>query len=75
MVGIAGTIHPMAVAPEVLSRDLAVMTGLTLFLFVAGYGFRGPGKGRINRFEGGAMLAVYLGYTAYLVLGVMGGTA
>ena len=75
VVGIAGTIHPMAVGPEVLSRDMAVMTGLTLFLFVAGYGFRGPGKGRINRFEGGAMLAVYLGYTAYLVLGVMGGTA
>ena len=75
VVGIAGTIHPMAVAPEVLSRDLAVMTGLMLFLFVAGYGFRGPGRGRINRFEGGAMLAVYLGYTAYLVLGVMGGTA
>ena len=75
VVGIAGTIHPMAVAPEVLSRDLAVMTGLMLFLFVAGYGFRGPGRGRINRFEGGAMLAAYLGYTAYLVLGVMGGKA
>ena len=75
VVGIAGTIHPMAVGPEVLSRDMAVMTGLTLFLFVAGYGFRGPGRGRINRFEGGAMLAAYLGYTAYLVLGVMAGKA
>jgi cation:H+ antiporter len=63
------------VAPEVLGRDLVVMVGLTLFLFVAGYGFRGPGRGRINRIEGGAMLAAYLGYTAYLVLGVLAGRA
>jgi cation:H+ antiporter len=63
------------VAPEVLSRDLSVMLGLTLFLFLAGYGFCGPGKGRINRCEGGLMLAAYLGYTTYLVLGVLGGKA
>ncbi|WP_075879228.1 calcium/sodium antiporter [Vreelandella massiliensis] len=65
VVGIAGLISPMAVAPEVLSRDLAVMTALTLSLFVIGYGFRGPG--RINRVEGGVLLACFIGYTAYLV--------
>ena len=38
---------------------------LTVSLFFIGYGFNGPG--RINRFEGAALLACYLGYTAYLV--------
>jgi cation:H+ antiporter len=65
VVGIAGAIHPMTVAPEVFSRDVLVMGALTVSLFVFGYGFRGPG--RINRFEGGALLAGYIGYAAYLV--------
>ena len=65
VVGIAGAIHPMAVGPEVFSRDILVMAALTLSLFVVGYGFRGPG--RINRYEGALLLACYLGYTAYLV--------
>ena len=65
VVGIAGAIHPMPVEPEVLSRDILVMGVLTVSLFVIGYGFRGPG--RINRFEGGALLACYVGYIAYLI--------
>jgi cation:H+ antiporter len=65
VVGIAGVIHPMAVGPEVFSRDIAVMTALTISLFIIGYGFRGPG--RINRFEGTFLLTCYLGYTVYLV--------
>ncbi len=65
VVGIAGTISPMAVAPEVFYRDIAVMSALTLSLFVLGYGFRGPG--RINRIEGGLLLACFVGYTAYLI--------
>ena len=73
VVGIAGSIHPLAVGPEVFSRDVMVMTGLTLSLFIFGYGFRGPGRGRINRFEGAALLAAYIGYTAYLANSVFGG--
>ena len=68
VVGIAGTIHPMTVAQEVFSRDILVMAVLTLSLFAIGYGFRGPG--RINRFEGAALLTGYMGYTAYLVTSV-----
>ena len=68
VVGIAGAIHPMKVGPEVLGRDMLVMALLTVSLFAVGYGFRGPG--RINRFEGAALLACYVGYTAYLVRGV-----
>ena len=70
VVGIAGTIHPMRVGPEVFNRDMLVMAALTLSLFVIGYGFRGPG--RINRMEGAVLLACYLGYTAYLVSTVFG---
>jgi cation:H+ antiporter len=65
VVGIAGTIHPMTVGPEVLSRDVSVMGGLTLSLFVIGYGFRGPG--RINRIEGLLLLVCFFAYTAYLL--------
>ncbi len=69
VVGIAGAIHPLGVGPEVLSRDIFVMAILTAALFVVGYGFRGPG--RINRYEGVALVACYIGYTAYLVYGVI----
>ncbi len=70
VVGIAGVINPMAVGPEVLNRDMLVMTVLTVSLFAIGYGFRG--FGRINRIEGLALLACYAGYTAYLVGTVFG---
>lgn len=65
VVGIAGMISPMAVAPEVLSRDVLVMAALTVGLFVLGYGFRGPG--RINRFEGTGLLLCFVAYTTYLL--------
>lgn len=65
VVGIAGLIAPMSVAPEVLTRDLPVMATLTLVLFAMCYGFRGPG--RINRFEGGALLLAFAAYTVYLL--------
>ena len=41
------------------------MAILTLSLFVIGYGFRGPG--RINRYEAGVLLAVFTGYTSWLI--------
>ena len=65
VVGMAGSISPMAVGFEVLHRDILVMGVLTLSLFVLGYAFRRPG--RINRVEGALLLAAYIGYTAYLV--------
>ncbi|QFT53056.1 calcium/sodium antiporter [Microbulbifer sp. THAF38] len=66
VVGIAGTIAPMSsVPPEVLTRDWPMVIGLTLALFVFAYGFRG--QGRINRWEGGALLTAYLVYTGYLI--------
>lgn len=69
VVGIAGVISPMAVPQEVLYRDISVMAGLTLLLFVFGYGFHQAG--RINRVEGALLLLVFVCYTAYLITGVI----
>jgi len=65
VVGIAGLIAPMPVASEVLTRDFPVMAALTLVLFAMCYGFRGPG--RVNRFEGSALLLAFVAYTVYLL--------
>lgn len=65
VVGIAATIRPLKVEAAVLSRDMAVMTALTVTLFIFSYGFRGPG--RINRLEGAVLLSCFIGYTAYLL--------
>ncbi|WP_417616279.1 calcium/sodium antiporter [Oceanisphaera sp.] len=72
VVGLAGVISPMEVASEVISRDFVVMIGLTLSLFVLGYGFKGR-PARINRFEGALLLTIYLAYTGWLAQGVLGG--
>jgi cation:H+ antiporter len=69
VVGIAGAIHPMDVAREVLTRDALTMGFLTLSLFIIGYGFRGAG--RINRFEGVVLIAAYIGYNAWIVMGIV----
>ncbi|WP_043316936.1 calcium/sodium antiporter [Microbulbifer sp. HZ11] len=67
VVGIAGTIAPMPDVPhELITRDWPMVMGLTIALFVFGYGF-GKRQGRINRFEGGALLTAYVAYTAYLI--------
>ncbi|WP_227368343.1 calcium/sodium antiporter [Halomonas sp. M20] len=65
VVGLAGAIMPIDAGSEVLSRDWVVMAGLTLAMAIFAIGWRGPG--RINRFEGGALLSVYIAYTGYLV--------
>ena len=70
VVGIAGSIHPFAVEPETLSRDMVVMGALIVSLFLIGYGFGGR-QGRINRIEGTALLLVYMGYTAWLISTVL----
>ncbi|MFU8836963.1 MAG: calcium/sodium antiporter [Thiohalomonadaceae bacterium] len=59
-----GLIAPSLLSSEVLTRDFAVMAGLTLMLLVMSYGFRGPG--RINRLEGGILLFAYLAYLGLL---------
>jgi cation:H+ antiporter len=64
-------IAPAALPEGVLTRDLPIMLGLTLVLFVMSYGFRGPG--RINRIEGGLLLAAFLGYQVLLYFSAVAG--
>jgi cation:H+ antiporter len=66
VVGIAGAIAPISIGADSITRDLPVMMGLTLVLFVMGWGFRGR-LGRINRWEAGALLAAYVAYTGWLL--------
>jgi len=65
VVGLAGSIHPMRVPPEVLSRDVLTMSVLTIALFVFGFDF-GRG-GRISRPAGAALLLAYAAYTASVI--------
>ncbi len=65
VVGLAGAIAPMDIEPALLTRDLPVMAGLTVLLFVMGWGFKGPG--RINRLEGSVLVLAYFAYTAWLL--------
>ena len=67
VVGIGALIRPIQVEPMVLSRDLPVMAGLTLLLFVVGVGWRGR-PGRINRVEGAILIALYLLYMGWIAL-------
>lgn len=71
VVGVAGAIRPLEVAPDVLSRDIPVMAFLTIALFAMSYGFRAPG--RIDRRKGGLLMAGYLAYTLVLVRSVVAG--
>jgi cation:H+ antiporter len=69
VVGLAGVINPIDVDPAVVVRDWPVMAALTVALLVFGIGVKG--QGRINRLEGGALLASFIGYTTWLVMSVI----
>ena len=66
VLAVPGLIAPGNFDPLALARDMPVMIGLTLAMYVMGYGFRGPG--RINRFEGTLLLLVFIGYQTVLFL-------
>ncbi|WP_297082248.1 calcium/sodium antiporter [uncultured Demequina sp.] len=66
VVGLAGLIAPAAVSPELLYRDIPMVAFMTVLVLIFGFRFRR--NGRINRFEGVALLLLWVGYTAYLVL-------
>lgn len=69
VVGLAGLIRPLQAEPALLSRDLVVLVALTLALFLLGMGRRGR-AGRINRWEGCALLLAFVVYTAWLIASV-----
>ncbi|MEQ6890404.1 calcium/sodium antiporter [Halomonas sp. CS7] len=73
VVGLAAVIAPIQAGGEVLLRDWSLMMVMTVILAVFAMGWRGR-AGRINRVEGAVLLAMFLGYTAYMIsLVVRGG--
>lgn len=68
VVGLAGTIHPLTVPSDVLSRDWPLMFALTLLVFLIGLAQKNKPKQQINRVMGAVMLSVYIGYTVYLII-------
>ena len=67
VVGLAATITPMGdVEAAVVSRDMPLMTILTVSLMVLGFR-RGGGDGRLNCIAGVILLLVYVGYLGLLV--------
>ena len=70
VIGIAGTIHPLAVEAAIFKRDMMVMALMTVCLFLFCYGFGGA-QGRISRLEGLLLLAAYIGYTTCLIVSVL----
>ena len=66
VVGLAAIIHPLAVEPEILSRDflaMAIITGLLFVLAVIAYnrsGYLGKGGGAV-------LIASFIGYTGWLI--------
>ena len=69
VLSLPGLIAPGPFLPEVLTRDQPVMIGLTVTLFLMGYGF---GKhGRISRLEGLILLSAFVGYQSLLFFSVV----
>ncbi len=68
VLSVPAVVMPSVFAPEVLSRDLPVMIGLTLAIFITGYGF--GGSGRITRFEGLLLALCFVAYQAFLFIEV-----
>lgn len=64
VLSIPGLLSPGAIAGEVMSRDMPLMLGLTLALYLMSTGRNG--KGRINRLEGGILLLVFISYQSWI---------
>ncbi|WP_428608107.1 calcium/sodium antiporter [Sedimenticola sp.] len=66
VLAVPGLIAPGPFDPLVLTRDMPMMLGLTLALFIISYGF--GGAGRINRFEGTLLVLAFVAYQGVLFM-------
>ena len=69
VMGVAGTISPTQLDPQVLQRDFPVMIGMTVILFAMAYSLNDQKGGRITRNEGGALLLAFFAYQTYVIIG------
>jgi cation:H+ antiporter len=70
VLSLPGLIAPGPFLPEILHRDQPVMIGLTVALFLIGYGFRR--HGRINRLEGLTLVIAFAAYQSLLFFDMVG---
>ena len=63
ILGVTALVAPLPVPPEIARLDIWVMTGATVLLLI----FATTGQ-RLQRWEGGVFLALYVAYTAWLLL-------
>jgi cation:H+ antiporter len=68
--GITGAIDPSGFEASVLTRDFPLMIALTLALYLMSKGPRNSGHGRIQRWGGGLLLAVFIGYQLWIFISV-----
>lgn len=66
VVGIAGSIHPSSLPEDLLWRDFPVMLALTCGLILIA--FRRRQRRLISRFDGAALLLIFVAYTSVLLL-------
>ncbi len=65
VIGLAGLIAPVAVSPDLVSRDFPVVFGLTAALVV--FAVWPIGRARVTRLEAGLLLLVFGGYISVLL--------
>lgn len=68
VMALPGLIRPDTFDAEVLTRDYPVMIGLTIALMIFSIAWRKGKTGVLGRFEGGLLLAGYVGYMAWLFM-------
>ena len=66
VMALPGLIHPDHFDSEVLTRDYPVMIALTIALMIFSIPWRKGKTGVLSRFEGGILLAGYIGYMLWL---------
>ena len=68
VMALPGLIRPDTFDIEVLTRDYPVMIGLTVALMIFSIAWRKGNTGMLGRFEGGLLLASYIGYMVWLFI-------
>jgi len=71
VLGISAVIAPMAITPELISRDLLVMFVITGLLAV--FVWRRAGMGQLNRLGGGFLLLFFVLYQAVIIASALSG--
>ncbi|CAM4114510.1 calcium/sodium antiporter [Pseudoalteromonas byunsanensis] len=66
VLSIAGIINPANIDINIAGRDIYIMLGATLALVFMSLSF--TGTRRINRFEGGLLLAAFIGYMYFIIM-------